>query len=99
MPLTIQQTKVLRSRAHVLKPVVIVGQNGLTENVLNEIDQSIDHHELIKVRVNATDRQQRTERIEQIAATTKSEIVQVVGHIAVLYRHNPQRNAISLPKP
>ena len=98
MPFTITQTKTLRSLAHTLKPVVIIGQNGLSENVVNEITQALEHHELIKVRVNAGDRKQRTELIERILAATQSELVQSIGHIAVFYRHNPKRNQIQLPK-
>jgi RNA-binding protein len=94
MPLTQKQKKTLRNLAHKLKPVVIIGQQGLTENVLNEIELSINHHELIKVKVNANDREQRKAFIEQIAETTHSEIVHKVGHIAVFYRRNPKQNKI-----
>ena len=57
--LTAHQKRYLRGLAHSLKPVVMIGASGLTENVIAEIDASIEHHELIKVRVNATDREER----------------------------------------
>jgi RNA-binding protein len=94
MPLTQQQKKALRNLANDLKPVVMIGQHGLTENVLNEIELSINHHELIKVKVNANDREQRQTFIEQIAEHTRSDLVHRIGHIAVFYRRNPQRNQI-----
>lgn len=98
MPLSIKQTKALRSQAHALKPVVIIGQNGLTENVINEIENALEYHELIKVRINSADRDSRHTLAERISAATQSEHVQTIGHIGVFYRHNPERNRINIPK-
>jgi RNA-binding protein len=98
MALTIKQIKALRSQAHALKPVVMIGQNGLTDNVIKEIQLAIEYHELIKVRIGAADRQQRTEITARIAKTTTSEHIQSIGHIGVFYRRNPKRNRIQLPK-
>ncbi|MDY6979439.1 MAG: ribosome assembly RNA-binding protein YhbY [Pseudomonadota bacterium] len=86
MSLTSSQKKFLRQRAHHLKPVVIVGQHGLGENVLGEIDNALAHHELIKVRVNAADREERQQLIEQISEHSQAEQVQLIGHVAVFYR-------------
>ncbi len=98
MTLTQKQKKTLRNLSHDLKPVVIIGQQGLSENVLKEIDLSIEHHELIKIRVNAADREQRASFIQQIAQQTGSELVHQVGHAAIFYRHNPKQARISLGK-
>jgi len=95
MPLTAKQKKTLRNLSHELKPVVMIGQHGLTDSVLNEIELSIDHHELIKVKVNAGDREQRRTFIDRIAEQTRAELVHQVGHMAVFYRRNPQRNRIN----
>ncbi len=84
------QKKQLRARAHGLKPVVITGQAGISEAVLNEINLALDHHELIKVRVNAEDREQRREMAEFICTETKAELVQSLGHILTLYRKKPE---------
>ena len=84
--LTNKQKKYLRSRAHKLKPVVIIGAAGLTDAVINEIDTSIEHHELIKVRVNASDRTQRKTMIDTICERVNTEVISVIGHIVVLYR-------------
>lgn len=97
MPLTSSQKQFLRQRAHHLKPVVIIGQHGLGENVLAEIDNALAHHELIKVRVNAGDREQRQSMIEQIAAQTGAEPVQQIGHVAVFYRP-AEEPKIQLPR-
>ncbi len=81
--------KQLRAKAHALKPVVITGQAGISEAVLNEINLALDHHELIKVRVNAEDREQRKEMGGQICEETGAELIQSIGHIITLYRKNP----------
>ena len=80
----------LRARAHPLKPVVITGQLGLTEAVLAEIDIALAHHELIKVRINAEDRQERKAMIQQICDRLHAEPVQLLGHVATLYRKRPE---------
>ena len=92
-----KQKRYLRSLAHKLKPVVIIGNAGLSESVINEIDQSIEHHELIKVRINAADRQSRAEMIQAICDATESVVVLSIGHIAVFYRPSKQP-VLPLPK-
>lgn len=86
MPLNERQKRHLRGLAHKRKPVVIVGDAGVSEPVLAEIDRALAHHELIKVRVNAADREEREALIGNILQNTGSELVQRIGHIAVLYR-------------
>ena len=83
---TINDVRKLRTRAHPLKPVVIIGQGGLTSGVIDEINLALDHHELIKVRVNASDRSNRVELINQIMAETNATPIQQIGHIATIYR-------------
>lgn len=86
MSLTAAQQRHLRKLAHNLKPLVIIGGNGLTENVSTEIDQTLAHHELIKVRVNAEDREERDAMIAAMCEGLQCELVQRIGHIAVIYR-------------
>jgi RNA-binding protein len=81
-----RQKRYLRALAHNLKPVVIIGGAGLSEGVIKEIDQSIEHHELIKIRINASDRQSRRDMIQAISDATGSVAVFHIGHIAVFYR-------------
>lgn len=80
-----------------MKPVVIIGGSGLTEGVLNELDQSLEHHELLKVRVNAGDREERDAMIANLCEASRSELVQRIGHVAILYRP-AQKPQLKLPK-
>lgn len=97
MVLTPAQRLFLRARAHKLKPVVTIGASGLHEGVINEINNSLSHHELIKVRINAGDRTTRQSMTEQIQTETLADLVQVIGHVAVFYRA-AEKPAIILPK-
>lgn len=96
MILTKSQMKRLRSLAHKLSPVVRLGQHGLTENVLVEIQQALECHELIKIKLNVGERQVRDDALQKIVTETRSECVQQVGNVAVLFRRNAQKPVISL---
>lgn len=78
--------KILKARAHALKPVVITGQNGLSDAVINEIDLALEHHELIKVRINASDRAERLMMSAEICQRLSAEMIQSIGHIIAIYR-------------
>jgi len=97
MPLKANQMRHLRSLAHNLKPVVLLGQHGLTEAVLAEIELAIAHHELIKVRIPGMDRDDKRAIIQTICETCNAELVQAIGHMAVLFRKRAQDSQISLP--
>ncbi len=87
----------LRQLAHDIKPIIIVGNKGLTENVIGEVKLALEHHELIKVRVNAGDRETRASMIEKIKDDCSAEIVISVGHIVGLYKKADEPK-ILLPK-
>lgn len=97
MALSEKQKRYLKKRAHHLKPVVIVGGGGISEGLLAELDSTLEHHELIKVRVNAEDRNGRKALTEQLCDAVDAQLVQSIGHVAVLYRpaREPQ---LQLPK-
>jgi RNA-binding protein len=97
MTLTNKQKQFLKGLAHSLKPVVQLGQNGLTEGVLAEIDNAINHHELIKVRVTSEDREDKALIIEAIIRETKAIKIQAIGHVLTLYKQSDERK-IDLPK-
>lgn len=78
--------KFLQAKAHALKPVVIIGQRGLTTQVINEINLALEYHEVIKIRVNAADRHERSTLITEIIHTTAADIVQTIGHVITIYR-------------
>ena len=86
MSLTNKDKQKLKARAHKLRPVVIVGNNGLTETVNMEIDRALTDHELIKMRINSEDREVRRAFYAEIVELHHAEIVQQVGKMAVLYR-------------
>ncbi len=79
----------LKSLAHHLNPIVIVGNQGLTEAVVAELDLALSRHELVKVRVNAADRDERRAIIAQMEQQSRAELVQHIGHVAVLFRTSP----------
>lgn len=91
MALSNQQKKSLKSHTHALKPVVRLGQSGLSESVLDEIEIALNHHELIKVKIAASDREEKNQIITQISEKTHSETIQTIGSIAVFYRENPDK--------
>ena len=97
MALTDPQRRHLRSLAHHLKPVVLMGQHGLKDTVLAEIDGALTHHELVKVRVAGEDRDERASTVEAIVAAAGADLVQTIGHVAVLFRRNPKKPRVALP--
>ncbi len=80
--------KNLVAKAHQLKPVVMIGQKGLSENVHTEIDAALNAHELIKVRITAPTREARAEWAKEIEGQHEAHLIQMIGHIGVFYRKN-----------
>jgi len=88
--------KYLRSLAHALKPVVRLGQNGLTEAVTKELNIALDHHELVKVKLSASEREARDQQLTALCASVRAECVQQIGHTATLFRRNVKKPVIEL---
>ncbi len=82
--------KKLRAEAHTLKPVVMIGQSGLTDAVLAELEIALNSHELLKVRIRA-ERDERKLIIGQMCTEVGAELIQTIGQIAVIYRLNPNK--------
>lgn len=97
MPMTENQKKHLRGLGHALKPVVTTGEAGLTPAVLAEIRGGLAHHELMKVRVRGQERGERDALLQRICRETGAELVQRIGHVALLWLPNPERRRVSLP--
>ena len=97
MNLTEPQRKHLRRLGHDRNPIVLIGQGGLGPNVVAEMDRALTDHELVKVRARVGDRQERDRILDELAAATRSELVQRIGHVALYYRRNPDRSGILLP--
>ena len=91
--LTAANKRKLRQSEHHLKPVVLIGQHGVTGAVIAEIERALSDRELIKVRFRGIDRAQSDADIARVAAELGAEVVNTIGGIAVLYRINPRLQA------
>jgi RNA-binding protein len=88
MPLTNPQKKKLKGLAHDLHPLVTIGQQGLKESIHDEMETALDFHQLIKVKIIADDRDNKKEIINLLSEKHQAEIVQAIGHMAIFYRRN-----------
>ncbi len=94
--LTNPQKKRLRAKGHDLKPVVMVGNKGLSESVLKEIGLALDHHELIKVKAAVGDRTERDEVFATIVKEHHAELIQQIGNIGLFFKRNGEEAKIKL---
>lgn len=95
------QKKYLKGLAHGAKPLVFVGRNGLSSTVTKAVDASLATHELIKVKfVDFKERVQKEEIAAAIEQETASELVGIIGHVAIFYRQqqNPEKRRIAVPQ-
>ncbi len=102
MNLSESQKKYLRGLGHELKPLVMIGDAGLSDSVLAEFRSTLDHHELIKVRVRVGDRNARDEIIRKLCDDKSAQLIQRVGNVALLYRPNLNKKIekrIRIPTP
>jgi RNA-binding protein len=99
MQLTERQKKFLRREAHNLKPVVSLGDKGITPALVKELNGALEHHELIKIKVRAGDREARDAAIAELAESTRAVLISRVGNIAALYRPNRKDPKLKLPAP
>jgi len=98
---TDKQLRFLRGKAHALKPIIQIGQHGLTPGVAAETQRALADHELIKVRLQGMERESRDALVELLTQATKSTLVTRIGHVAVLFRAKPGKSTarIVLPDP
>lgn len=96
--LTASQTRFLRGQAHGLKAVLQIGGKGLTDAVVAEIGGALEHHELIKVKVAAGDRDERDALVADLVRRSDAALVQRIGNVAVLYRPSQDKRQIVLPR-
>jgi len=96
--LTSAQNRFLRGQAHELKAMLQVGGKGVTDAVAAEVDGALEHHELIKVRIAAEDRETRDGVIAALVERSGAALVQRIGHVAILYRPSRDRRQIVLPR-
>jgi putative YhbY family RNA-binding protein len=97
--LTAGERRTLKARAHALDPVVLIGDGGLTAAVLEEIERSLNAHELIKIRVSGEDRDARSDTLRRVCDELGATALQHIGRILVIYRQRPEPAVKSRPKP
>lgn len=97
--MTAAQKKALKARAHSLHPILQLGEKGLTDAVVAEIDRALGAHELIKIRAAPLNRDEREVALASICERTQCHPVQHIGKMLVLYRRKPLQDAEPVPRP
>jgi RNA-binding protein len=95
--LTDAQKKHLRRLGHDRKPIVLAGKGGIGAALIAEVDRALTDHELVKIRARVGDRGERDSMLAELAQATRSELVQRIGHVALFYRANREKQRIMLP--
>ena len=98
MSLSSSQKRYLRGLAHSLKPVIMVGNKGVSDALVAEFSIALDDHELIKVKLAGDDRDERAAQIARLAEAGHAELVQSIGKVACFYRRNADKPKLALPK-
>ena len=93
-----EQKKYLRSLAHDSKPIIWIGQHGLTDNVLEELENALSHHELVKIKIRVGDREEREKVTAAICEKTGAELIKKIGNTATVFRRNTEQPVIVFPK-
>ncbi len=96
--LTNNQKKYLRTLAHDLNPVVMIGQHGLSEAVLSELDSTMKKHELLKIKIRVDDRNKKKEMVDKIIKFSEAFLVQIIGSVLIIYRPFAENPMIILPR-
>ncbi|MBW1989864.1 MAG: ribosome assembly RNA-binding protein YhbY [Deltaproteobacteria bacterium] len=98
MELTGAQKKTLRGMAHSLKPIVHVGQRGVTESLVANLDQALDDHELVKVRfVEHKDKEDKKRIAAELEQAVSASMVGMKGHTAIFFRQHPDPEKRKIP--
>lgn len=97
MELNGKQRRALRALGHHLEPVVMLGKDGITEQLINAVDQALEDHELIKIKVGESSPIDRHEAAEALSAATRSAVAQVLGRTLLLFRRRAEEPEIAIP--
>ena len=92
------QKRYLRTLAHTIKPVILVGAKGVTPALLAELNNALEHHELIKVKIAAEDRDERDAWVAGIVKGADAALIQRVGNVATMFRPRKKNPGIVLPR-
>ena len=94
-----KQKDFLKKKAHHIKPIVTIGNAGLTESVIKEIDSSLEHHELLKIKTNAEGKIKQLTLADTICQQLNAGLVLSIGHVITIYRPAKKRSATSITLP
>lgn len=92
MPINPERKKQFRTIGHKLNPIVTIASNGLSTGVMAELNRALDDHELIKVKLALAERDERKEIVAQLVTLPNVELIQEIGKVVILYRHNKRAN-------
>jgi len=98
MKLNETQKKYLRGKGHLLKPIITISSQGLSQTLIDEYESTITHHELIKIRIRNHDKESKNMIFNQLCEKTSAQLVGKIGNIALVYRLNKENQKIKLPK-
>jgi RNA-binding protein len=94
------QKKALKAKAHHLKPVILIGQKGLTEDLIQSVHEALEAHELIKIKfLDHKEKQEKSDILSALELRTKSLRVGLIGHTAIYFRPHPdpEKRKILIP--
>lgn len=91
------QIKFLRGIAHGLNPVIIIGGKGAGDSLMEELEKTLSHHELIKIKISIGDKEERKQVTDYILDQTQADLVQSIGKILVIYRAK-EKPELELPR-
>ena len=95
--LTGKQKRYLRSLAHNIDPTFQIGKGGINENMIQQISETLEKRELIKIHILQNNFDDKNDLAIQLASSTKSEVVQIIGSMIVLYKESEENKHINLP--
>jgi RNA-binding protein len=94
--LTSSSKKRLKAIGHSINPIINVGKNEITESVINKVNNELDIHELVKIKIQKTSLTPVKDAIEKIASSTNSSIIRIIGSTGLLFRRNEENPVITL---
>lgn len=95
--LTGKQKRYLRSLAHNINPIFQIGKAGINDNMISQIDETLENRELIKIHILQNNFDDKNDLAQTLSQATNSEVVQVIGSMIIIYRESQENKEISLP--
>lgn len=96
--LTGKQKRYLRSLANTLVPIFQVGKGGVNQNLITQVKDALEARELIKIQILNNCTEEKEEVAQQLVRGAKAELVQIIGHVIILYKESREKKRIELPR-